>query len=421
MIRHPMSSQRISGSTLASVVKIPTYMEQWPTLDKEDPLALLHAKFWGKNMADEEQRWLDAQKANTAGSKLGLRDQEGEKRIDAVVEEKMVVDETAPVVDETMDRAATMDPDDDFIPGCYTLDIGIDGLMSKLWIQAEYIRVFNFVSAYYDKPSSIPRAPCVVVTGQPGITGRVYTRRIRYCDKAHTLRNHSRIDESRTNEIFDQLGPTPRLCIDFQLNSEAMSRYELDLRTALSKVTLNDLELLLSTARCGDMGTDTLSEKIALLSRESLDDMHSQGVVNPITPYIQSRLANRFRNLEHKELLRLYKAFARGENEWPSTYLVPLFVLLEYTLATTPTTFEKLPVFAVIQHYFNYREKTNFVNPIVHCFSKTVRARPAKPGLPPVQPHSRTSTGLNTFRVFLSVSGVAAVHPGQRRTRAGRG
>jgi len=75
-------------------------------------------------------------------------------------------------------------------------------------------------------------------------------------------------------------------------------------------VTSNDLELLLSTARCGDFGIDTLS-KIALLIRESLDDVYSQGVVIPITPYIQSRLSNRLRNLERKEHLRLYKAFAK--------------------------------------------------------------------------------------------------------------
>jgi len=135
--------------------------------------------------------------------------------------------------------------------------------------------------------------------------------------KLHTLRNHSAsiyplgdISESRTNEIFDQLGPTPRLCIDYQLNSMAMSQYESDLHTAISKVTSNDLELLLSTTRCGDFGIDTLS-KIALLIRESLDDVYNQGMVIPITPYIQSRLSNWFRNLECKEHLRLYKAFAK--------------------------------------------------------------------------------------------------------------
>ncbi|EDR06022.1 uncharacterized protein LACBIDRAFT_294749 [Laccaria bicolor S238N-H82] len=362
-------------------------------------------------MEDEEQRWLDAQQATPAtGSEFGLRDQEGEERVDVVMNEKMVVEETA-VVDENMNKATTMDPDDDIIPGCYMLDINIDGLKySKLWIRAEYIRVFNSVNAYYDEPTSTPGAPCVVVTGQPGIGKSVwvyyalrrclaerkpviwYSKRCCYMFaedgvyempadfqranlksyiwtlvdsdeapdgvppylvphrtplfvifstsprddrwsrlhktvrpmvaimnpwkrkeilRAATIYPLGCISESRTNEIFDQLGPTPRLCIDYQLNSKAMSRYESNLRTALSKVTSNDLELLLITACDGDLGIDTLSDKIALLSRESLDDVYSQGMVIPITPYIQSRLSNRCRNLERKELLRLYKAFAR--------------------------------------------------------------------------------------------------------------
>jgi len=164
-----MSSQQVSESTFASIVKIPSYMQLWPILDEDQPLSLLHAKFWGENMADEEQQWLIAQQASPAtGSEYGLRDQEGEERMDAVVDE-MVVDETA-VVDETMDKATTRDPDDDIIPGCYMLDIDIHGLkFSKLWIRAEYIRVFNSVKAYYDETTSESGAPCVVVTGQPGI------------------------------------------------------------------------------------------------------------------------------------------------------------------------------------------------------------------------------------------------------------
>ena len=137
-------------------------MRPWPRLDGDVTLALLHAKFWGTNMAAEEQQWLNAQQTSPAtGSEFGLRDQEGEKHVDAVDNE---------VVDETMDEATTMDPDDDIISGCYMLDIDIKGLrLSKLWIRAEYIRVFNFVNVYYDRPTVAGKAPCVVVTGQPGI------------------------------------------------------------------------------------------------------------------------------------------------------------------------------------------------------------------------------------------------------------
>ncbi|EDR05961.1 uncharacterized protein LACBIDRAFT_329135 [Laccaria bicolor S238N-H82] len=323
----------VSESAFASVVKIPSYMQPWPILEKDEPFAMLHAKFWDKSMVVEEQRWLKAQQASPAtGSEYGLRDQEGEERMDAVD-------------NETMDEATTMDPEDDIISGCYMLDIDIDELeLTSLWIRAEYIRVFNLVNAYYDKPTSVRRAPCVVVTGQPGIGKSVWVyyalRRClaerkpviwyyqKHCylfveegvyvmpdhfQKAHFKRfiwtlvdsdeakegvpeylvphgtrlfviystsprrdRWSRlhktvrpivaimnpwerkeilrvastytldgINESRTNEIFDQLGPTPRLCIDYQLDSMAMRQYEQDLRTAMiSVITTDKLESL---------------------------------------------------------------------------------------------------------------------------------------------------------------------------------
>ena len=165
----PMSLQQVSGSTFASIVKIPSYMKPWPIIDGDQPLALLHAKFWGKSMADEEQEWLNALPVPAMGSESVLGDQEGEERMYEVVDERMVVDETA-VVDETMDEAMTADPDDDLIPGCYVLDIDIDGIpCSKIWIRAEYIRIFNALSAYYNTPVFQPQAPAVVITGQPGI------------------------------------------------------------------------------------------------------------------------------------------------------------------------------------------------------------------------------------------------------------
>jgi hypothetical protein len=114
-------------------------------------------------MADEEQEWLNTLAVPAMRSESGLGDQEGEERIYEVVDKTVVVD-------ETMDEATTADPDDDIIPGCYMLDIGIDGIpFSKIWIRAEYIRIFNALSAYYNTPFLQPQAPAVVITGQPGI------------------------------------------------------------------------------------------------------------------------------------------------------------------------------------------------------------------------------------------------------------
>jgi hypothetical protein len=125
----------MSQSSLASVVSTQT----WKADDKT-PLALFHKKFWGKSMKDEESEWRNTQP--------GVADQDGDGRMD-----------------QDQDNM-----DDDIISGCYVLDIGIPRLaVSRLWIRADYIRLFNFFQTYYDKYAKpMDRVPSAVLTGQPG-------------------------------------------------------------------------------------------------------------------------------------------------------------------------------------------------------------------------------------------------------------
>lgn len=55
-----MPSPQASTSGLSAFVLFPS-VEQWKTVDNGDPLALFHAKFWGKSMAIEEKEWLKTQ------------------------------------------------------------------------------------------------------------------------------------------------------------------------------------------------------------------------------------------------------------------------------------------------------------------------------------------------------------------------
>ena len=56
--------------------------------------------------------------------------------------------------DETWGDLTGSDLDDDItVPGCYMLNIGIDGLpFLKIWILADYIRIFDNLQMYYDQP-----------------------------------------------------------------------------------------------------------------------------------------------------------------------------------------------------------------------------------------------------------------------------
>jgi hypothetical protein len=124
------------SSSLASVV----CNETWKA-DDNTPLALFHEKFWGKSMKDEESEWRKSQ----------IRTDQDQ--------------------DETTNQEEITDMDDDIIPGCYALDISIPRIpVSHLWIRADYIRVFNYFQAFYDKHAKpMAKVPSGVLTGQPGI------------------------------------------------------------------------------------------------------------------------------------------------------------------------------------------------------------------------------------------------------------
>ena len=51
---------------MSDVVHIPERLGSWPKLSNYAAPALLHAKFWGRSMADEEQKWRMSQQGNEA-------------------------------------------------------------------------------------------------------------------------------------------------------------------------------------------------------------------------------------------------------------------------------------------------------------------------------------------------------------------
>ena len=109
------------------------------------------------------------------------------------------------------------------------------------------------------------------------------------------------------NDIFDRLGPIPRLCLDYQHTPQQLIRYRWDLSRAIAGATPDKINDLFGDASGFDM--DSTSHKICLISHEKQDEVDSDVVVAFITPSIQSRLVNQFRNsIPQIELLRLYQS-----------------------------------------------------------------------------------------------------------------
>ncbi|KAF8235604.1 hypothetical protein L208DRAFT_739268 [Tricholoma matsutake] len=75
------------------------------------------------------------------------------------------------------------DVDDNIIPGCYALNIDVEGLeLSKIWIRADYIRVYNSLDSLRDvTTASIFQRVGAILTGEPGIGKSVWCV-MRYAD-----------------------------------------------------------------------------------------------------------------------------------------------------------------------------------------------------------------------------------------------
>src|ERR1700722_15357851 len=130
---------------------------------------------------------------------------------------------------------------------------------------------------------------------------------------------------ARIHNAFDTLGSTPRICIDIACHPQRLKKYESEVKREISNITSDLLKKL--TADSASLSMDSASHKICLVYREDPDDVESDSVVAPITPHIQSRLANQFRNMERlnssASTIFLQKSPIQGGQLVSSTKLSP--------------------------------------------------------------------------------------------------
>ena len=109
------------------------------------------------------------------------------------------------------------------------------------------------------------------------------------------------------DEIFNKLGPTPRLCFNTD-----WTKYQRELNRALGKLSLAYLENL---ASCEPLELDAVSHKLFMLRRSSIDEVDSEEEMQPISPFVRSKIAIRMRALKRHELVSLFNRY----NALPST------------------------------------------------------------------------------------------------------
>ena len=98
------------------------------------------------------------------------------------------------------------------------------------------------------------------------------------------------------NQVFDELGPTPRICIDYLLADKLIERYREEVRKAILMVTTQQLRIddLFDTSRT--LAGNEVSDRICLIRREEKEDFYSLAAVSFITRTIKSRLLNGLEN-----------------------------------------------------------------------------------------------------------------------------
>ena len=116
-------------------------------------------------------------------------------------------------------------------------------------------------------------------------------------------------DTTTIHEIFEEFGPTPRLCIEYASDPERLRGYGEKLDDEISNITMGKLEELIQQSTLLKM--DAVSHKICFVSRSDPKNMRSPLLVSPITDSIKSRLSNQLRNLQEIERIRLFKELER--------------------------------------------------------------------------------------------------------------
>lgn len=121
---------------------------------------------------------------------------------------------------------------------------------------------------------------------------------------------NTKVDCKSVTCVFNELGPTPRLCIEY-LDAGLIDQYRQDLEETISNLTTSQLETLCRDFRSLSRSVDKFSHKICLLTRHDRENVNSKVIVSPITSFIESELRKHFRTLEDDELIRLYDLFSK--------------------------------------------------------------------------------------------------------------
>jgi hypothetical protein len=161
-----LSDETSYSPELASLVK-PGFGGAWSKVNPATVAAQFYSKFWGKSMKVEEQKWHDSQmpedhRSRAQGEDEMNRDEGMDQDTNNATEDSNVTE------DADVTEIVNVDEDEDIMEGSYVLDTGMEAIR-KIWIRADYIRIYDCLEKQYDDAAKVYLEPGAVITGQPGI------------------------------------------------------------------------------------------------------------------------------------------------------------------------------------------------------------------------------------------------------------
>ncbi|KAH9043153.1 hypothetical protein EDB85DRAFT_1885551 [Lactarius pseudohatsudake] len=171
-------------------------------------------------------------------------------------------------------------------------------------------------------------------------------------DRWQHMEKSTDYSDKRIDEMYDQFGPTPRICFDLLHNKHRLAQYKTRYNDALKGLSLETLCSWVSDTRKFSM--DTVSETIFLLKRvpkkelrqANLDDSDDMDLVysslEPLSLGIKVVLQNLLWYEPRSEQLRLYKHLADLEGTRYITGLV--FRALGHSKLQSTTRLELVPM-----------------------------------------------------------------------------
>ncbi|KAI0297907.1 hypothetical protein BC826DRAFT_967494 [Russula brevipes] len=287
-----------TSSNLTSVVY--QDVDKWAQLGDNTYLSRMHARFWRVSIADERRDWWSNQQGKTYWISYAIRRRLGEGEAFLWCRGKLCY---LFVEEGVFQRHRDLMDHISFRPFIWTFSDANDTLDGVLFpIAATSSTLFNIyvTSPERSRWKNLKKATILrTVIMNPWTKDEIF--------QAARTRGIEPAEKKRIEELFDQYGGIPRICLDFLRNPDHLAELQNDSENAIQDSTGRTLYDYISKATL--LSFSEVPHAIFMIKRTDLDDLQTMTII-PASPAIGIRLKSKFLTLQHAEQIQLYEWLA---------------------------------------------------------------------------------------------------------------